>query len=131
MFGLICLGKISLSHDLNQLRAWRFYEFTTSGNELLLSENTLMASLGDFGMPLSCLAQWVSLEVNLMTTTLLMLPADSGLTGIEEALVGTMVEKQSFIADFGLDEMGENQRANTIGNLVAMSQLGCIAGALS
>jgi len=42
-----------------------------------------------------------------------------------------MVEQQSFIADFGLDEMGDDQRASTTGNLVAMSQLGCIAGALS
>lgn len=42
-----------------------------------------------------------------------------------------MVEQQSFIADFRLDEMGEDQRASTIGNLVAISQLGCIAGALT
>jgi hypothetical protein len=49
--------------------------------------------------------------------------------GIEEALVGTMVEQQSFITDFGLDEMSDDQRAETVGNVVSMSQLGCIAGA--
>ena len=50
--------------------------------------------------------------------------------GIEEALVGTMVAQQSFIYDFGLDEMSDDQRAETAGNVVSMSQLGCIAGAL-
>jgi hypothetical protein len=50
--------------------------------------------------------------------------------GLEEALVGTMVEQQSFIKDFGLDEMSDDQKAETVGNVVSMSQLGCIAGAL-
>lgn len=42
-----------------------------------------------------------------------------------------MVEQQSFIADFGLDTMDDSHRASITGNVVAMSQLGCIAGALS
>lgn len=50
--------------------------------------------------------------------------------GIEEALIGTMVAQQSFVNDFGLDEMSEDQRAQSVGNVVSMSQLGCIAGAL-
>lgn len=50
--------------------------------------------------------------------------------GLEEALVGTMVEQQSFIKDFGLDKMSDDQKAETVGNVVSMSQLGCIAGAL-
>lgn len=50
--------------------------------------------------------------------------------GLEEALVGTMVEQQSFIKDFGLDKMNDDQKAETVGNVVSMSQLGCIAGAL-
>jgi hypothetical protein len=41
-----------------------------------------------------------------------------------------MVEQQSFIQDFGLDKMSDDQRAKTVGNVVSMSQLGCIAGAL-
>ena len=42
-----------------------------------------------------------------------------------------MVEQQSFIADFGLDTLDDSHRASITGNVVAMSQLGCIAGALS
>ena len=56
--------------------------------------------------------------------------ANPDFQGIEEALVGTMVEQQSFIQDFGLDKMSDDQRAETVGNVVSMSQLGCIAGAL-
>jgi hypothetical protein len=41
-----------------------------------------------------------------------------------------MVEQQSFIKDFGLDKMSDDQKAETVGNVVSMSQLGCIAGAL-
>jgi hypothetical protein len=50
--------------------------------------------------------------------------------GLEEALVGTMVEQQSFIEDFRLNRLNDDQRAETVGNVVSMSQLGCIAGAL-
>lgn len=57
--------------------------------------------------------------------------ADQESTGIEEALVGTMVEQLSFIEDFGLSTMNDDQRAETVGNIVSISQLGCIAGALS
>lgn len=42
-----------------------------------------------------------------------------------------MVEQPSFIADFGLSAMSDDQRAETVGNTVSMSQLGCIGGALS
>ena len=52
-------------------------------------------------------------------------------SGIEEALVGTMVEQRSFISDFGLDAVSNEERAGVTGNVVAMSQLGCIAGALT
>ena len=58
-------------------------------------------------------------------------PANLVFLGIEEALVGTMVEQQSFVADFRLSEMSDDDRAATVGNVVAMSQLGCIGGALS
>lgn len=51
--------------------------------------------------------------------------------GIEEALVATMVVQESFIRDFGLNDMTASHRADITGNVVAMSQLGCIAGALS
>ncbi|KAM0717577.1 hypothetical protein Q7P37_007429 [Cladosporium fusiforme] len=51
--------------------------------------------------------------------------------GIEEALVATMVVQESFKSDFGLNDMSEGHRADIVGNVVAMSQLGCIAGALS
>lgn len=56
--------------------------------------------------------------------------ANHDFPGIEEALVGTMVEQKSFIKDFGLDDMSDDQRAETVGNVVSISQLGCIAGAL-
>lgn len=52
-------------------------------------------------------------------------------SGIEEALVGTMVEQRSFITDFGLDAVSDEERASITGNVIAMSQLGCIAGALT
>jgi len=58
-------------------------------------------------------------------------PAKLVFLGVEEALVGTMVEQRSFVADFRLSEMSDDDRAATVGNVVAMSQLGCIAGALS
>ena len=79
----------------------------------------------------SCSARWVSLEVlkchfNVCTDAL----ANVMSLGLEEALVGTMVEQQSFIKDFGLDKMNDDQKAETVGNVVSMSQLGCIAGAL-
>lgn len=41
-----------------------------------------------------------------------------------------MVEQQSFIADFALDEISDDERAETVSDVVSMSQLGCIAGAL-
>lgn len=50
--------------------------------------------------------------------------------GLEEALVGKMGEKESFIKNFGLDEISEDQKAKTIGDLVSMSQLGYITGSL-
>lgn len=58
-------------------------------------------------------------------------PADQRSLGVEEALVGTMVEQLSFIQDFGLNALSDDQRAETVGNIVSISQLGCIAGALS
>ena len=42
-----------------------------------------------------------------------------------------MVVQESFIRDFGLDQMSEDESASITGNVIAMSQLGCIAGALS
>lgn len=42
-----------------------------------------------------------------------------------------MVVQESFIRDFGLNDMSADHKANVTGNVVAMSQLGCIAGALS
>lgn len=42
-----------------------------------------------------------------------------------------MVEQRSFITDFGLDTMSADERASITGNVVAMSQLGCIAGGLT
>lgn len=42
-----------------------------------------------------------------------------------------MVVQESFLREFGLDAMSEDERASLTGNVVAMSQLGCIAGALS
>lgn len=56
--------------------------------------------------------------------------ANANVLGVEEALVGTMVAQQSFITGFGLDRMSADQRAETVGSVVSMSQLGCIAGAL-
>jgi hypothetical protein len=32
-----------------------------------------------------------------------------------------MVEQQSFITDFGLDEMSDDERAEMVGNVVSMS----------
>lgn len=59
------------------------------------------------------------------------LVADEIVEGIEEALVAVMVVQESFLREFGLDAMSEDERASLTGNVVAMSQLGCIAGALS
>ena len=80
-------------------------------------------------MPSFCSARWVSLEVRSYLIGVYVL-ANSDSLGIEEALVGTMVAQQSFINDFGLDEMNADRRAETVGDVVSMSQLGCIAGAL-
>ena len=78
-----------------------------------------------------CSARWVSLEVlNYHSDVYANILADFIIIGLEEALVGTMVEQQSFIKDFGLDKMNDDQKAETVGNVVSMSQLGCIAGAL-
>lgn len=77
-----------------------------------------------------CSAQWASPEVS-STKSFTQATANRKSTGIEEALVGTMVEQESFIADFRLNDMGDDHRAEVVGNVVSMSQLGCIAGALS
>lgn len=42
-----------------------------------------------------------------------------------------MVEQRSFITAFGLDTVSDDERASITGNVVAMSQLGCIAGGLT
>lgn len=124
----ICLFAFMTSYDCSDFLQWRDSRWTAFGR---LSTDTSPDSLGDCGTRLSCSARWVSLEVlnhciGLCTDTL----ANEITLGLEEALVGTMVEQQSFIKDFGLDKISDDQKAETVGNVVSMSQLGCIAGAL-
>ena len=99
------------------------------GNKHYLSRSTSEASLGGYGTRSFCSARWVLLEVRCYREVFA-LELTFGFLGIEEALVGTLVAQQSFITDFGLDNMSADQRAETVGNVVSMSQLGCIAGAL-
>lgn len=51
-------------------------------------------------------------------------------SGFEESLVATMIVQESFIKQFQLSELPPDEEAGVKGNIVAMSQLGCIAGAL-
>jgi hypothetical protein len=67
-----------------------------------------------------CSARWASPEVSCSRNGPCAF-ANLIYLGIEEALVGTMVEQQSFITDFGLDEMSDDERAEMVGNVVSMS----------
>ncbi|OAX84899.1 hypothetical protein ACJ72_00721 [Emergomyces africanus] len=52
--------------------------------------------------------------------------------GIDEGLISGTVQQKSFVAEYHLDDpnMSAGSRANRLGNITAMVQIGSIAGAL-
>lgn len=53
--------------------------------------------------------------------------------GVDEGLIGTSAEQPSFQRLFGLDDnspLSDSQKADRLGNITSMVQLGSIAGAL-
>lgn len=57
---------------------------------------------------------------------------DAAARGLDEGLIGTTAEQNSFIDLFGLedDSLSESQQANLLSNITSMVQLGSIGGAL-
>jgi len=52
--------------------------------------------------------------------------------GIDEGLISGTLQQKSFIAKYGLKDpnLTDAQRANRVGNIAAMIQIGSVAGAL-